>query len=210
MLIVGAGPTGPTLACDLARRGVGVRIVDRAEGPGTASRAKTVQPRALEVADDLGVVDQVLRAVPAAGRHACRRRRRRVLRAARPHRGLHHRAHHRLPRQPAHPPDAAARTGRVRPGDRARRRLPRPRLRPPDPPLRPAARPALDTADLRPRPPRAVRPPGRPPAHGPGHHRHRGGPLPERSSTPTATRTAATTSARTPPCSSARTATSSP
>lgn len=62
VLIVGAGPTGLTLACDLARRGVGFRIVDRAEGPGTASRAKTIQPRALEVADDLGVVDHVLRA----------------------------------------------------------------------------------------------------------------------------------------------------
>ncbi|WP_431912444.1 FAD-dependent monooxygenase [Nonomuraea jabiensis] len=57
-----AGPTGLTLACDLARRGVGFRIVDRAEGPSTASRAKTIQPRALEVADDLGVVDYVLRA----------------------------------------------------------------------------------------------------------------------------------------------------
>jgi 2-polyprenyl-6-methoxyphenol hydroxylase-like FAD-dependent oxidoreductase len=29
VLVVGAGPTGLTLACDLARRGVAVRIVDR-------------------------------------------------------------------------------------------------------------------------------------------------------------------------------------
>ena len=30
VLIVGAGPTGLTLACDLRRRGVAVRVVDRA------------------------------------------------------------------------------------------------------------------------------------------------------------------------------------
>jgi len=30
VLVVGAGPTGLTLACDLVRRGVAVRIVDRA------------------------------------------------------------------------------------------------------------------------------------------------------------------------------------
>ncbi|MET9029972.1 FAD-dependent monooxygenase [Nocardia sp. NPDC004168] len=60
ILIVGAGPTGLALAIDLARRGVGYRIVDRAAGPSTASRAKTIQPRALEVADDLGVIDRVL------------------------------------------------------------------------------------------------------------------------------------------------------
>ncbi|GAA2302189.1 FAD-dependent oxidoreductase [Nonomuraea roseoviolacea subsp. roseoviolacea] len=62
VLIVGAGPTGLTLACDLARRGVACRVIDRAEGPSTASRAKTIQPRALEVADDLGVADRVLEA----------------------------------------------------------------------------------------------------------------------------------------------------
>src|SRR4051812_47029159 len=60
VLIVGAGPTGLTLACDLARRGVDCRIVERAGRYGTASRAKTIQPRSLEVADDLGVVDRIL------------------------------------------------------------------------------------------------------------------------------------------------------
>ncbi|MGW3562438.1 FAD-dependent oxidoreductase [Streptomyces sp. NPDC000941] len=60
VLIVGAGPTGLTLACDLARRGVTCRIVEAAERPSTASRAKTIQPRALEIADDLGVIDRVL------------------------------------------------------------------------------------------------------------------------------------------------------
>jgi 2-polyprenyl-6-methoxyphenol hydroxylase-like FAD-dependent oxidoreductase len=60
VLLVGAGPTGLTLACDLARRGVAVRIVDRArEFPG-GSRGKGLSPRSLEVLDDLAVMDQIL------------------------------------------------------------------------------------------------------------------------------------------------------
>ena len=62
VIIVGAGPTGLTLACDLARRGVRLRIVDKAPEPFTGSRGKGVQPRTLEVFDDLGVVDQLLSA----------------------------------------------------------------------------------------------------------------------------------------------------
>ncbi|HEX4246327.1 MAG TPA: FAD-dependent monooxygenase [Pseudonocardia sp.] len=63
VLIVGAGPTGLTLACDLARRGVPCRVIDRAPGLFVGSRAKGLQPRTLEVFDDLGVLD----AVRAAG-----------------------------------------------------------------------------------------------------------------------------------------------
>ena len=60
VLVVGAGPTGLTLACDLARRGVAVRIVDRApEFPG-GSRGKGLSPRSLEVFDDLAVIDRML------------------------------------------------------------------------------------------------------------------------------------------------------
>ena len=61
VLIIGAGPTGLTLACDLARRGVAHRIVERDREPNRASRAKTIQPRSLEVLDDLGAVDHVVR-----------------------------------------------------------------------------------------------------------------------------------------------------
>jgi 2-polyprenyl-6-methoxyphenol hydroxylase-like FAD-dependent oxidoreductase len=61
VLIIGAGPTGLTLACDLARRGVDIRIVERDPVPNKASRAKTIQPRSLEVLDDLGAVEHVLR-----------------------------------------------------------------------------------------------------------------------------------------------------
>ncbi|WP_439378749.1 FAD-dependent oxidoreductase [Amycolatopsis lexingtonensis] len=60
VLIVGAGPTGLTLACELARGGVSFRLVEAAPGPRPGSRGKGVQPRTLEVFDDLGVADRVL------------------------------------------------------------------------------------------------------------------------------------------------------
>jgi len=60
VLIVGAGPTGLTLACDLARRGVACRVIDKAPHPFIGSRGKGLQPRTLEVFDDLGVLDAVL------------------------------------------------------------------------------------------------------------------------------------------------------
>ena len=62
VIIVGAGPTGLTLACDLARRGVPFRIVDKATEPFTGSRGKGVQPRTLEVFDDLDIVQELLSA----------------------------------------------------------------------------------------------------------------------------------------------------
>jgi 2-polyprenyl-6-methoxyphenol hydroxylase-like FAD-dependent oxidoreductase len=68
VLVVGAGPTGLTLACDLRRRGVDCRAVDRATAHHTRSRGKGLQPRSLEVFDDLGIVDAAL----AAGRSSHR------------------------------------------------------------------------------------------------------------------------------------------
>ncbi|MGW1296751.1 FAD-dependent monooxygenase [Streptomyces sp. NPDC002533] len=62
VLIVGAGPTGLVLACDLARSGAAVRIVDRSPAPPRTSRAKGPNPRSLEVLDDLGVAEEVLAA----------------------------------------------------------------------------------------------------------------------------------------------------
>jgi len=62
VLIAGAGPTGLTLAIELARRGVGVRIVEKAESFFTGSRGDGLQPRTLEVFEDLGVIDAVLAA----------------------------------------------------------------------------------------------------------------------------------------------------
>jgi 2-polyprenyl-6-methoxyphenol hydroxylase-like FAD-dependent oxidoreductase len=60
VLIVGAGPTGLTLACELARRGVDFRIVDKAPAFFAGSRGKGLQPRSLEVLNDLGVVEKIL------------------------------------------------------------------------------------------------------------------------------------------------------
>jgi 2-polyprenyl-6-methoxyphenol hydroxylase-like FAD-dependent oxidoreductase len=60
VLIAGGGPTGLVLACDLIRRGVDVRIIERSPKPPTGSRGKGLQPRSLEVLDDLGVLGAAL------------------------------------------------------------------------------------------------------------------------------------------------------
>src|SRR5882672_5864131 len=60
ILIVGAGPAGLVLACDLARRGVPFRLIERAAGPHRSSRGKGLQPRSLELFDDLGVAAAIL------------------------------------------------------------------------------------------------------------------------------------------------------
>ncbi|MFJ9611958.1 FAD-dependent monooxygenase [Kitasatospora sp. NPDC101176] len=59
VLIVGAGPTGLALAVDLARRGVDALLVERGTALFPGSRGKGLQPRTLEVLDDLGVLAEV-------------------------------------------------------------------------------------------------------------------------------------------------------
>ncbi|MFE2142592.1 FAD-dependent monooxygenase [Streptomyces sp. NPDC059456] len=61
VLIVGAGPTGLVLACDLARRGVRALVVERSPDLFPGSRGKGIQPRTLEVFDDLGVLPDILK-----------------------------------------------------------------------------------------------------------------------------------------------------
>ncbi|MDT7616651.1 MAG: hypothetical protein QOF00_4098 [Pseudonocardiales bacterium] len=63
VLIVGSGPTGLVLACDLARRGVDLRIVEKSPDFPRSSRAKGPNARSLEVLADL----DVLAAATAAG-----------------------------------------------------------------------------------------------------------------------------------------------
>src|ERR1700691_4711852 len=60
VLILGAGPTGLALACVLARRGAAFRIIDKTAKYFAGSRGKGVQPRSLEVLEDLGVIDRIL------------------------------------------------------------------------------------------------------------------------------------------------------
>ncbi|MCX4764547.1 FAD-dependent monooxygenase [Streptomyces sp. NBC_01275] len=60
VLIVGAGPTGLALGIDLARRGVRALVVERGETLTPGSRGKGLQPRTMEVYEDLGVLDAIL------------------------------------------------------------------------------------------------------------------------------------------------------
>jgi 2-polyprenyl-6-methoxyphenol hydroxylase-like FAD-dependent oxidoreductase len=60
VLIAGAGPTGLVLALWLTRLGVGVRIIDKAEEPGTTSRALAVQARTLEFHRQIGLADTLV------------------------------------------------------------------------------------------------------------------------------------------------------
>lgn len=60
VLVVGAGPVGLALACELSRHGLVCRIVDQNEGPSIWSKAAGVNPRTLEAFDLMGVVDDAL------------------------------------------------------------------------------------------------------------------------------------------------------
>jgi 2-polyprenyl-6-methoxyphenol hydroxylase-like FAD-dependent oxidoreductase len=60
VLIVGAGPTGLTLANELLRHGAGVRIVDKAAEVAQSTKALGVQARTLEQLEGLGVSDAMV------------------------------------------------------------------------------------------------------------------------------------------------------
>jgi 2-polyprenyl-6-methoxyphenol hydroxylase-like FAD-dependent oxidoreductase len=62
VLVLGAGPTGLTLAIELARRGAKVRVVDAAPEPFGGSRGKGIQPRSQEIFDLLGVMPELAKA----------------------------------------------------------------------------------------------------------------------------------------------------
>src|SRR5947208_7626766 len=59
VLVVGAGPVGLTAACQLARLGVRVRVVEARERPTTESRAVGVHARSLEMLAALGVLPRL-------------------------------------------------------------------------------------------------------------------------------------------------------
>lgn len=66
VLVAGGGPVGLATALALARDDVPVTVLEKGDGPGTASRASTLHPPSLEFLAELDVVDEV----EAAGLHA--------------------------------------------------------------------------------------------------------------------------------------------
>jgi 2-polyprenyl-6-methoxyphenol hydroxylase-like FAD-dependent oxidoreductase len=60
VLVVGAGPTGLTLAIQLLSRGVRTRLIDQDPGLPKLSRAIGIQPRTMETLDMMGVADRLL------------------------------------------------------------------------------------------------------------------------------------------------------
>lgn len=61
VLVVGAGPTGLTLAIQLLSRGVTTRLIDQDPGLPKLSRAIGIQPRTMETLDMMGVADRLLK-----------------------------------------------------------------------------------------------------------------------------------------------------
>lgn len=60
VLVVGAGPTGLTLAVALRGHGIGVRLIDRAPAAAAVSKALAIWSGSLEVLAGLGAVDPFL------------------------------------------------------------------------------------------------------------------------------------------------------
>src|SRR5215207_3176916 len=60
VLVVGAGPVGLMLACELGRRGVRCQIIDKRSERSDACKAIGIQPRTLEIWEDLGVATKMI------------------------------------------------------------------------------------------------------------------------------------------------------
>lgn len=58
VLIVGAGPTGLMMACQLARLGIPFRIIEKNQGPNRQSRALAIHAASMEIFSQLGIADQ--------------------------------------------------------------------------------------------------------------------------------------------------------
>jgi 2-polyprenyl-6-methoxyphenol hydroxylase-like FAD-dependent oxidoreductase len=68
VIIIGAGPTGLSLACQLVRYGIDFVIIDRKIGVTTHSKALGVQARTMEIYEQLGVVQEALDRGQIAGK----------------------------------------------------------------------------------------------------------------------------------------------
>ncbi|MGO9453640.1 MAG: FAD-dependent monooxygenase [Candidatus Binataceae bacterium] len=62
VLVVGAGPTGLMMACEIARRGIRCRIIDKSPHAADLSKALAIHARTLEVFENVGIVDRFVSA----------------------------------------------------------------------------------------------------------------------------------------------------
>ena len=60
VLVVGAGPVGLTLGCELLRQGVSCRVIDVLEAPVIYSKAAVVHARTMEVFESLGIASAAI------------------------------------------------------------------------------------------------------------------------------------------------------
>src|SRR5689334_294624 len=60
VLIVGAGPTGLMMACQLTRFGIPYRIIEKNSGPTTQSRALAIQARSLEALAQMNIAHKAV------------------------------------------------------------------------------------------------------------------------------------------------------
>ncbi|MBA2334555.1 MAG: FAD-dependent monooxygenase [Blastocatellia bacterium] len=68
VVIVGAGPTGLSLACQLVRYGVDFIIFDKSESTTPHSKAIGVQARTLEIYEQIGLADKLIEQGAIAGK----------------------------------------------------------------------------------------------------------------------------------------------
>ena len=68
VIIIGAGPTGLSLACQLVRYGIDFVIIEKNPGVTTHSKAIGVQARTMEIYEQLGVVQQAIDRGQIAGK----------------------------------------------------------------------------------------------------------------------------------------------
>jgi len=79
VLVVGAGPSGLTLAASLVKKGVATTVVDRQAAGANTSRAAVVNARTLEVLDDLDVSRRLVKEGVQAPRFTIRDGRRSLI-----------------------------------------------------------------------------------------------------------------------------------